>query len=139
MMNLPLTSEASRKNYKLLGDILQKVSYKPGWKIVLSENKNDYAFTVSVRYEGYESQNAACIPIIDKGQTERSEHIAARLLGKSFCKPERRHFSRTFYMLDLERMTPEALVRHVIGDTIRQAEMFEFDRWFKFEGEEVYG
>jgi hypothetical protein len=31
-------------------------------------------------------------------------------------------------------MPPEAIIRYVIGETIKQAEMYEFDRWFKFDG-----
>jgi hypothetical protein len=139
MMNLSLTSEASRKNYKLLSDILQKVSYKPGWKIVITEEQNEYALKISVYYEGYESKNAICTPIITNNRTDRSQQIAARLLGKSLCEPERRGFFRKFYMLDLEKMKPEDLIRYVIGDTIRQAEMVEFERWFKFEGDTVFG
>jgi hypothetical protein len=35
-------------------------------------------------------------------------------------------------------MTPENLIKYVIGDTIKQAEMFEFDRWFKVDGDKVF-
>jgi hypothetical protein len=139
MMNFSLPSEASRKNYRFLIEILTRVSYKPGWKIVVSEDQNECAFTVIVRYEGYESKNAACLPIAHKGQTSRSERVAAKLLGKSFCEPEERYYSQKFYIHDLERMPPEALVKHVIADTIRGAEMFEFERWFKLDGNTVCG
>ena len=139
MINLSLPSEASRGNYRFLIEILARVSYKPGWKIVVTEDQNEHAFTVIVRYEGYESKNAACLPIAHKGQTTRSEHIAAKLLGKSFCEPEERYYSQKFYIYDLERMPPEALVKHVIADTIRRAEMFEFERWFKLDGNTVCG
>jgi hypothetical protein len=62
----------------------------------------------------------------------------ARLIGKKFRQSERRYFRRDFDMYTLENMTPENLIKYVIGDTIKQAEMFEFDRWFKVDGYRVF-
>jgi len=138
MMNLSLTSDSGRKTYHLLHDILTKISYKPGWKIVICEEQSEHAFTVIVAYEGYESKNAAITPVCGRGLEINATKVAARLLGKTFCQPETRYFHRKFYMLDLERMTPDNLIKYVIADTIKQAEMHELERWFKFEGDTVF-
>jgi hypothetical protein len=35
-------------------------------------------------------------------------------------------------------MTPDVMIRYVIGDTLKQAEMYEFGRWFKYDGTPVF-
>ncbi len=136
----PTMSEAARKSYSDLTEILKKISYKPGWKIKIVEEPQTFGFVVQVMYDGYESENAAFSPLVPEGaQAERVRERIAVSIGKTSRQPERRYFRRAFDFWDLERMTPEHLVNHVIADTIKQAEMFEFDRWFKFEGDRVFG
>jgi hypothetical protein len=125
------------KNYGVLRDFLKRVSYKPGWNIVITQDQNNYGFTVTVTYEGYESENAAFTPLAPENPQVTVSR--ARLTRKTLRQPEKRYFRREFDMYTLENMTPENLIKYVIGDTIKQAEMFEFDRWFKVDGYVVSG
>lgn len=91
-------------------------------------------------YEGYESENAAFIPVLPEGaQVETVREKLAVSVGQTVRRPEKRYFRRAFDFWDMEKMTPENLVRYVIADTIKQAELLEFDRWFKYEGTRVFG
>lgn len=134
---MPLMSDEARKNYHILADYLKRISYKPGWTITLVEEQNNYGFVVTVTYEGYESENAVETPLA--GGDNQAIVVAARLLGKTVRKPERRYFKKRFDMLSLDTIAPENIIRYVIADTIKQAEMFEFERWFKVEGFRVFG
>ena len=42
----PTMSEAARKNYSDLTEILKKISYKPGWKIKIVEEPKAFGFVV---------------------------------------------------------------------------------------------
>ena len=132
----PRTALTAERNYSVLADFLKRVSYKPGWNIAITQEQNNYGFTVIVNYEGYESENAAFTPLA--AENRQVTAVRARLTGKTLRKPERRYFRREFDMYTLENMTPENLIKYVIGDTIKQAEMFEFDRWFKVDGDRVF-
>lgn len=132
-----MISNAARKNYDILRDFLKRISYKPGWTISISEETNVYGFVVTVNYESYESENSIDTPIA--GGNKQATLVAARLLGKTFQKPEKRCFSRQFDMLSLDTIPPEHIIRYVIADTIKQAEILEFERWFKVEGCRVFG
>ena len=135
----PTMSEAARKNYSDLTEILKKISYKPGWKIKITEEPNIFGFVVNCIYDGYESENAAFSPVIpESDQVSAARERIAVSIGKTVRQSEKRYFRRSFDFYMLEQMTPEHLVRYVIADTIKQAEMFEFDRWFKFEGNRVF-
>jgi hypothetical protein len=35
-------------------------------------------------------------------------------------------------------MRPDEIIRYVIGETIRQAELYEFERWFRYEEVKVF-
>ena len=133
---IPSIYDASRNNYRILADFLKRVSYKPGWNISITKEQNDFAFIVCVTYEGYESENATDTPL--SGYSEKAAAVGARLLGKTFRKTERRYFSRRFDILTLDRMAPEDVIKYVIADTIKQAEMFEFERWFKVDGDRMF-
>lgn len=132
----PRTALTAEKNYSVLSDFLKRVSYKPGWNISLLQEQNNYGFVVEIVYDGYESDNATPTPLAP-------EHIQvtvarARLTRKTLRQPEKRYFLRKFDMYTLENMSPENLVKYVIGGTIKQAEMFELNRWFKVEGDRVF-
>lgn len=133
----PIISNAARKNYAILHDFLKSLSYKPGWTISISEEPTSYSFVVTVHYEGYESENSIDTPLV--GGNKQATLVAARLLGKTFQKPEKRCFSREFDMLSLDTIPPENIIRYVIADTIKQAELLEFERWFKVQGCRVFG
>ncbi len=136
----PTMSEGARKNYSDLMEILKKISYKPGWKIEIVKDPAVFGFIVQVMYEGYESENAAFIPVVPEGaQVETVREKLAASVGQTVRRPEKRYFRRAFDFWDMEKMTPENLVRYVIADTIKQAELLEFDRWFKYEGTRVFG
>lgn len=133
----PRTALTAERNYSVLTDFLKRVSYKPGWNITIKQEQNDYGFVVEIVYDGYESDNATPTPLaLEHVQVTVSR---ARLTGKTLRKPEKRYFRKNFDMYTLENMSPENLVKYVIGDTIKQAEMFEFDRWFKVDGDRVFG
>ena len=53
-------------------------------------------------------------------------------------KRDRFQFYRRFSRYDFEMMKPEDIIRHIIGGTIREAEMYEYERWFKFDGVPVF-
>jgi hypothetical protein len=132
----PRTALTAERNYDVLTDFLKRVSYKPGWNISIRQEQNNYGFVVEVVYEGYESENAPFTPLA--AEDIRVTVSRARLIGKKFRQSERLYFRRDFDMYTLENMTPENLIKYVIGDTIKQAEMFEFDRWFKVDGDKVF-
>ncbi len=136
----PTMSETARKNYSDLTEILKKISYKPGWKIKIVEDPHVFGFVVQVTYDGYESENAAFIPIASESPTATNARIRlAESVGNSYRKPEKRYFRRAFDFFMMETMRPEDLIRYAIANTIKQAELFEFDRWFKYEGTRVFG
>ena len=124
----------------ILGEILRKISYKPGWKFEIVENPNIYGgMYVRCVYEGYESENAAFEPLFhEPPQASRARERIAISLGKSVR--ERKHFcfTRSFDEYSFRGMDIGAIIRYVIGDTIKHAEMYEFDRWFKYEGVPVF-
>ena len=131
----PRTSLTAEKNYGVLREFLKRISYKPGWNISITQEQNDYGFVVTVKYDGYESENAAFTPLATEGV--QVTVARARLTRTTLRQPEKRYFRREFDMYILENMTPVNLIKYVIGDTIKQAEMFEFDRWFKVDGYRV--
>lgn len=133
----PMISNAARKNYDILRDFLKRISYKPGWTISISEEPTVYGFVVTVNYEGYESENSGFSPLAKEDRQVTA--VRARLMGKTIRHPEMRCYSRNFDMLSLDTIPPEHIIRYVIADTIKQAEIFEFERWFKVEGYRVFG
>ena len=132
----PRTSLTAERNYRVLTEFLKRISYKPGWNISIRQEQNNYGFVIEVVYEGYESENAALTPLAE--ENIQVTVARARLTRKTFRQSERRYFRRDFDMYTLENMTPENLIKYVIADTIKQAEMFEFDRWFKVDGDRVF-
>jgi hypothetical protein len=124
----------------IIGEILSKISYKPGWKFTIVENPNIYGgIYVRCIYEGYESANAAFEPLFyEPPQAGRARERIAISLGKSVR--ERKHFcfTRSFYEYSFRGMDIGAIIQYVIADTIIQAEMHEFERWFKYEGVPVF-
>jgi hypothetical protein len=136
----PSLSESAKKNFSTLADILKRISYKPGWNIEITENPNEFGFTVTIIYEGYESDNAAFSPLsFEDPQVATARERLQVSIGKHVRHRERRCFRRNFDFWSLETMSLENLVMYVIADTIKQAEMFEFDRWLKFNGDRVFG
>src|ERR1700728_21002 len=111
---LPMTTDNTRKNYNILADFLKRISYKPGWRIIITEEQNDYAFNVIIHYDSYESENAVSTSLAS--YNEQSEKLAARLTGKTFRKRERRVFTKRFDMLSFDQMGPENVIRYVIAD-----------------------
>lgn len=120
----------------VLSDLLRRISYKPGWIFRIEEEPNLYGFVVSVLYDGYESENAAFTPLA--GEDDKATFVRARLLGKNLRKPEKRYFRKTFDCYVLENMDIGTMIKYIIGQTIKEAEMFEFNRWFKLEGNRVF-
>lgn len=129
----------SRNVKHAIGEILKKISYKPGWKILLSEDQHYTGFFVTCTYEGYESESAAFDPIcVENYRVSGARERLAISIGKSVR--ERKHFcfTRSFDEYSFQNMDMGAIVRYVIGETIKQAELYEFDRWFKYEGVPVF-
>jgi hypothetical protein len=121
-------------------DFLKRITYKPGWKIKIVEHHDAIGtFDVRVIYDGYESKNAAFDPIcFEERQVTKAREVWSRSIGKSVRHENKFCFRRTFCRYDLEHMRPEDIIRYVIGDTIKQAEMYEFERWFKFDGVPIF-
>jgi hypothetical protein len=133
MMSIPCDTAG------FLHKILGSISYKPGWKIRITTDSWDSSITIIVTYEGYESDNAAFDPVcVEEGQVSAARERLAISLGKIVRQRSPFYFSRTFHWYELERMTPECLIKYVIADTIKQAEMHEFERWFRYEGNCVF-
>lgn len=129
-------------NLNRLKYLLGKISYKPGWKIQIRE-VSDFAdfdsFDVILVYEGYESQNAAFDPIaIEIPQVSDARRRIAVSIGRSYRQDQTYAYFRRFSKWDIENMPPESIIKYVIGDTIKEAEMFEFERWFKYEGVPIF-
>jgi hypothetical protein len=123
-----------------VSELLKKISYKPGWKIRLVEH-HDIAesFFVEVTYEGYDSEKAAFDPIaFEDSRVSIAREKIAISIGKTVRRREQFRFTRNFSYWDIQNMHPEQIIRYIIGDTIKQAEMYEFDRWFKFEGVPIF-
>jgi hypothetical protein len=116
-------------------ELLRKISYKPGWKIELHTSSLYDNFDVVCLYEGYESENAYFDPIcLEDSQVSRARQVLGRSIGKSVRNRNRFCYRRSFNKYELEIMTPENIVRYFIVETIKQAEAYEFERWFKFDG-----
>jgi hypothetical protein len=126
--------------FDFLDHCLKRISYKPGWKIQLMVNTFEYdAFDVVVMYEAYESKNAAFEPIcMESGQVQTARARLSASLGRSVRQDNRFHYVRRFYKSQVERMRPDEIIRYVIGETIRQAELYEFERWFRYEEVKVF-
>jgi len=133
----PRTSLSAEKNYSVLREFMKRISYKPGWNISIRQEQNNYGFVVEVVYDGYESENAAPTPLA--AENEQVTRVRARLMGKTLREPERRYFRKEFSMSVLENMSPENIVKYIIAETIKHAELMEFDRWFKVDGFRVFG
>ena len=123
-----------------LSEFLQRLSYKPGWKIKLIEQRDlADSFDVVVMFPGYDSDNAAFEPLcIESEKVQRAREIMSRSIGKAVRHGNNFYFRHRFYLMDIERMRPEDIIKHVIGRTIKEAELWEFDRWFKYEGQRVF-
>ena len=122
-----------------LAELLKKISYKPGWKIKIEEDYPAACIDVILIYEGYESQNAAFDPVcLESGAVTRGREIWAKALGKTVRQEQRYCFRKRFETFFLQQMKPEDIIRYVIANTIKEAEMYEFDRWFKFEGVPIF-
>ena len=120
-------------------ELLRKISYKPGWKIKIEEYQPAACIDVILIYEGYESENAAFDPVnIESWQVSKSREIMSRSIGKSVRQNHMYQFRRRFDTFSLQQMKPEDVIRYVIAGTIKEAEMYEFDRWFKFEGVPIF-
>ena len=122
-----------------LNDLMGKISYKPGWKIYIRENQHFTGFDVTCVYEGYDSQDAYFDPIrVEDYVVSSARERLAMSIGKSVRQRNRFTFTRHFDPFTLETMTPDVMIRYVIGDTLKQAEMYEFERWFKYDGAPVF-
>jgi hypothetical protein len=121
-------------------DLLRKVSYKPGWKITIHERVDAFeSFDVVLDYEGYESTNAAFEPIVaESWQVANARERIAVSIGKHVRREHRFRFTRQFYRFDLQNMNEAQIIEYVIGGTIKQVEMYEFERWFKYEGIPIF-
>jgi hypothetical protein len=97
------------------------------------------SFFVEVTYKGYDSEKAAFDPICFENSTASGarERLAISI-GKTVRRRERFRFTRNFSYWDIQNMNLGQIIRYIIGDTIKQAEMYEFDRWFKFEGVPIF-
>jgi hypothetical protein len=139
----PLHDTLYSANYsnsrRVIIEMLGKISYKPGWKIRLIESPNTTGFYVVATYEGYESENAAFEPVImEEPQVRISRERMALSIGKTVRKNQQYKYTKYFDEFTIERMRPEDIIRHIIYGTIREAEQWEMDRWFKYEGVPVF-
>jgi hypothetical protein len=128
---------------KLINDLLSRISYKPGWNILIEEERvfynGDNNIIVKCIYEGYESKNAGFEPL--SFESERVSETRMRInrsLGKSYRQADKFCYYKRFSKYQLENMPPEQIIKYIIGGTIKEAEMYEFDRWFKFDGVPVF-
>ena len=129
----------ARKNLSLLNDFLGRTSYKPGWNIKIFEEPSEPRISVVVTYEGYESDNATFFPLrYEPEQGTRVREVLGRSLGQSNRKPQHYKFVKSFDAYSLGGMKEQHLIEYVIGRTVKEAEMWEFERWFKFEGDAIF-
>src|ERR1700677_6008 len=88
-------SATTTKNYSILSEFLKKISYKPGWKISLRDDPSFHGFVVVVNYEGYESENAAFVPLcIEEPQVSEARQRISVSIGRTVRKKETRYFQR---------------------------------------------
>jgi hypothetical protein len=128
-----------RQSVSRVEDMLKRISYKPGWKINIAQHPMTDSIHVICIYEGYESEDAAFDPIsLEPEQVSVARKKFAISIGKSYRKRQRFQYYRSFDSYHFETMAPEDIIRHIIGGTIKEAEMYEFDRWFKFDGQQVF-
>ena len=136
------TLKESDNVVRIISEILNKISYKPGWKFAIGSNAHEssfFGFYVRCTYEGYESVNAAFDPIsIESQQVSMARERLSISLGKSVREKGHFCFTRSFYEYSFRGMDIGAIIQYVIGDTIKQAEMYEFNRWFKYKGVPVF-
>jgi hypothetical protein len=122
-----------------IGEILKKISYKPGWKIKLVSSPVTDRLDVVCIYEGYESEHAAFEPVtFEPEQVSMARQRIAVSIGKTVRNRKPFAYHRSFSRWDFESMKPEDVIKHIIGGTIREAEMYEYERWFKFDGCRVF-
>jgi hypothetical protein len=122
-----------------LTETLRKLSYKPGWEIRLVRNPLYSGFDVVCFYEGYESEDAAFAPLWpEPEQVSRARERLAISIGKSVREKKRYKYLRHFDEYQLEHMNQEMMIKYIICETIKEAEMYEFNRWFKFEGTPIF-
>jgi hypothetical protein len=122
-----------------VSELLRKISYKPGWKIEIDISSLRPEFEVVCIYEGYDSQNAYFDPICQEDSlVSRSRERLGVSIGKSVRQRNRFCYRRTFNHYSVEQMSPETIVKYIIAGTIKEAEMYEFERWFKYDGTPVF-
>jgi hypothetical protein len=100
----------------------------------------DYdCFEVIVLYEGYESENAYFDPLVpEQHQVSVCREVIGKSIGKSVRQRQPYAYTKRFYRDQVERMAPEHVVKLLIADTIKEAEDYEFNRWFKVDGRCVF-
>src|SRR5208282_2786838 len=98
-----------------LTEFLRSISYKPGWKIKIIEQRDiDESFDVVVMFPGYDSDNAAFDPLcIESEKVQRAREIMSRSIGKSVRHGNNFYFRHRFDSYMLERMSPEDIIKHV--------------------------
>ncbi len=130
---------SSSQSVNTVSDFLKRISYKPGWKIHLHEERMSDTISVICTYEGYESENAAFDPIcLENSTVSGARERLAISIGKTVRKRTTFRYYRSFSRYHFEVMKPEDIIREIIGGTIREAEMYEYERWFKFDGVPVF-
>ena len=122
-----------------LQEMIAHVSYKPGWALRATEDPNSLGFFLTAIYDGYESVNAVPLPVAEEAAQVTSVRVRlGKSDGKTVRNPEKRYFRKYFETDTVERMKPREILRHVIAQTIREAEMFECERWLKLDGGRVF-
>jgi hypothetical protein len=117
---------------------LEKISYKPGWNIRLQRIMDDYSITLVCIYNGYDNSGGHFEPVIPESvQVTTGRRVLSRSLGM-LPEPQYFKFTRTFDSYQLEHMNDEAIIKYVIAGTLKEAEMYEFERWFKYDGIQVF-
>ena len=132
--------ENAQRNLRILHDLLGRISYKPGWKFKIFEVPDAaYTFVIEIQYDGYESEEAVFFPLrAEIPQVTRTRERLGISLGQTVRSPERRYFRKSFDLITLDQADESMLIKYIIAQTIKEAEMFEFDRWFKFEGMTIF-
>ena len=131
----PLTNRTDNP----VSELLKRLSYKPGWKVKLVEVPTEVAFDCVVIYDAYESENAAFDPlVIESEQVYLARMKLSQSCGNHIRLGKQWMYRKRFYKPMIEDMTPEYIIKFVIANTIKEAEMYEFDRWFKFEGVPIF-
>lgn len=113
-------------------EMLKLVSYKPGWKIQVKQDPNWNRVVIIITYATHAKLGEG----VDRVYFDdhRSEFIRRRLIGSVRKLPEGFDQFKYAYSVDewsLQTMSDEVIIEHVVAKALREAEMYEFEHWFR--------